>query len=187
MKYIRMSIYLVLSMLCGAFCLAITEFVSFDRLIVYLGLILCISLPCFFYKTKFMLDNKLLMYYYIFIFLADYLGCLCKFYTFICWYDTFIHFIAGILIFILGDFILDKCCISKNVFFRIFFNLMFVMAVSCGWEIFEFSMDQIFNFDMQFSVISGARDTMEDMIMALIGGIFYCEILILKAKSWAFS
>lgn len=79
-------------------------------------------------------------------------------------------------------FILRVNKLDKKFIFSVFFCLIFVMGISGLWEIFEFSVDQLFGLDMQNVLYTGVRDTMEDMIIAFVGGIFYSEYLILQVK-----
>lgn len=56
--------------------------------------------------------------------------------------------------------------------FIAFFAFLFAVSIGTFWEIFEFSIDQIFNTDMQkpmFRDLSGLTDTMWDMIVNAIG------------------
>ena len=177
-----MNWIMVFGMLVGSLFLVIVENVTFGRLLTYLGLIFVIGLPFIFYKTKFMLSQKQLFLYYLFIFLADYLGCVCRFYDYIIWYDVVIHFLSGILSVKLGLFILEKFNVVNNVIFSIVFCLIMVMAISGFWEIFEYVCDFVFCLDMQRAIVGGVRDTMQDMIAALLGGIVYIEFMILKIK-----
>ncbi len=49
-----------------------------------------------------------------------------------------------------------------------FFGACFAIAIGALWEIFEFSMDQTFGFNMQKS---GLMDTMGDLIMDAVGAL----------------
>lgn len=182
MIFKRINFGLVIFMLVSSLVLSIVEYIDISRFFIYIGLIASICLPFIFYKTNYRLSDKQLMLYYIFIFFADYLGCVWKLYDYIGWYDVFVHFIAGIFIYILGMFILKVNKLDKKFIFSVFFCLIFVMGISGLWEVFEFSVDQLFGLDMQNVLYTGVRDTMEDMIIAFVGGIFYCEYLILQVK-----
>lgn len=183
MIYKKINFCVVLFMLCSSLYLSLLECGNISRLLVYIGLLISIGMPFIFYKTKYMLSHKQLTLYYIFIFLADYLGCVWQLYDYICWYDCFVHFLAGIFIYIIGMFILDVNMLNNNVFFSIFFGLMLVMAVSGLWEIFEFSVDKILKIDMQNVICTGVSDTMEDIIIAFIGGIICCEYKIFSVRT----
>lgn len=182
MKYRLINLIMVLSMLIGSLCLILLENVTMGRFLTYLGLIIVIGLPFIFYKTMFMISQKQLFLYYVFVFLADYLGCVCRFYDYIIWYDVVIHFLSGVLSVKLGLFVLEKFGVGKNYIFNIIFSLITVMAIAGAWEIFEYACDFIFCLDMQKSIFTGVRDTMQDMIAGLMGGILYIEAMILKIK-----
>lgn len=182
MRYKLINMIIVLSMLVGSLFCVFVDCVDSGRFFTYLGLLVVIGLPFIFYKSKFMFSDRQLFVYYVFIFFADYFGCVCRFYDLIGWYDVFIHFCAGFLLAKMGMFVLDKFGYCSNYVFNVIFSLIMVMAVSGFWEIFEYSCDVFFNFDMQNSIVTGVRDTMEDMIVAVMGGILYLEILVFKIK-----
>lgn len=114
--------------------------------------------------------------YIIFIFLAHFLGSVVDFYHKIYWYDSFAHFLSGILVAFLSTYVL----ILFNKYSRksILFNVLFIVGMSfmvAGlWEMFEFISDNIFNADAQNVLTTGVDDTMKDMIVAFLGTILYC-------------
>ena len=65
--------------------------------------------------------------------------------------------------------------------------MAFGLAVTVGacWEIFEFAMDQLFGFNMQKS---GLQDTMEDLILDVLGAAFasWLGFVYLRAKDPSF-
>lgn len=111
--------------------------------------------------------------YYVFIFFAYYIGYIANGYD---WtnYDTIVHFTSGILSSFLSLILLIKFkkFQNKNEIFNILFIISTVLAVACFWEIIEFSIDQIFNLNMQ-SVETGVSDTMKDIMVASVGSVLF--------------
>ena len=112
----------------------------------------------------------------IFIFLAQCLGTTLDFYNIFPWWDIMLHFSSGILIYFIAiDIILIICKKNKDVklnkFIICLFAVCFSLAISNLWEIFEFSVDNIFNLDTQKTgELVGKlaiKDTMTDLISSL--------------------
>lgn len=113
-----------------------------------------------------------------FIFASFYLGEIQDFYSKIWWWDMLLHTTAGFLMGILGFLLVYILNESRNIELKLtpgfiaFFAFAFALAIGSVWEIFEFSMDQIFGTVMQkpmFGDPSGLTDTMWDMIVNAIG------------------
>lgn len=165
---------MILVMLLGTMLIAILEFSNnnFSRLLTFLALIPILAMPLLLSFTKFKLNSKEIFLYYIFIFLADFLGCVVNLYNNISWYDLFVHFLSGIFTFILAYIILDKLnLVTNSKFLNIIFCLGFVAIIAICWEIFEYIVDNLLNVDLQHNLTTGVNDTMGDMIVALSGGI----------------
>lgn len=116
----------------------------------------------------------------IFLFAALFLGEIRDFYERIWWWDMALHAVAGILMGILGFLLIYLLNESKWVDFYMtpgfmaFFAFIFAVATGAVWEIFEFTMDQLFGTNMQkpmWGDPSGLTDTMWDMIVNAIGAI----------------
>ena len=183
-----MDLYKIISylfkliMVIGTIFVVIFSF-QINKLFAYLMVFVSILFPYLLNKTKYKLNNREIFFYTSFIFLSLFLGFVLNFYNAIWWYDILVHFLSGIFVFEIGLSILRKLGIKSNFYFKIFFCIILVMGVSGLWEIFEFSVDQAFKVDMQNAICTGVIDTMEDMIMSIIGGLIYCEYLIIKLKS----
>lgn len=158
-------------MIIGTFYYVLFQFES-DRLFTYLAVIPVIGMPFLLEKTKFRLGNRELFCYYLFIFFADFLGCVVNLYNMIWWYDIVVHFCSGIFTFGVGLFLLDRVNIGKNNYgFKLFFSLCFVMLIAGVWELFEFGADSILGMDLQHNADTGVNDTMVDMLVAFLGGV----------------
>lgn len=101
-------------------------------------------------------------------------GFIFHLYKTIFWYDSFVHFIWGIVSGLLSIYILIKLKVfeEKNILFNLIFIISFSLALSCLWEMFEFLSDNVFNSDMQ-RLKTGVFDTMKDIIIAFFGNILF--------------
>lgn len=117
----------------------------------------------------------------IFTFAALYLGEVHDFYQKLWWWDIALHTTSGLLMGILGFLLVYVLNETKRVElnmtagFIAFFAFTFALAIGSLWEIFEFSMDQIFGMNMQKEMLgdpSGLTDTMWDIIVNAIGAFF---------------
>lgn len=114
----------------------------------------------------------------IFIFAGLYLGEIHHFYERIWWWDIALHTTAGLMMGIIGFllvYILNETSrieLNMKPGFIALFAFTFAVTIGTFWEIFEYSMDQIFGLNMQkpmWGDPSGLTDTMWDMIVNAIG------------------
>jgi len=114
----------------------------------------------------------------VFVFASLYLGEIQGFYQRFWWWDIALHSSAGLLMGIVGFLLVYLLNESKRVelhmtpVFISLFAFLFAITIGTLWEIFEFSMDQLFGFNMQKPMMgdpSGLTDTMWDMIVNAIG------------------
>ena len=114
----------------------------------------------------------------LFVFASIFLGELHGYYTRYWWWDLVLHVTSGLLLGILGFLLVyvlnedDRIDLKMRPRFVALFAFMFAVAFGAIWEIFEFSMDQIFATNMQKSMLgdeSGLTDTMWDLIVDTIG------------------
>ena len=141
--------------------------------LIYLGILYILKL------------NQGLKFMFItFGFLAYFLGFQIHLYEIINWYDSFIHFIAGIYFSFISIYTLNKFKLftKKNIIFNILFVILFVLAASVLWELIEFFIDKIFNLDMQ-DKITGVNDTMEDIIYAFLGSLSFNVMFYFEYKN----
>jgi ABC-type Fe3+-siderophore transport system permease subunit len=108
----------------------------------------------------------------ILLYLHYVLGEFGQFYVYISWWDLFLHglnaLIIGMIGFILAYALLMTSRIEAKPFFISLFAVCFSVFFGVIWEIFEFSMDQLFGFNMQKS---GLTDTITDLAMDVLGAI----------------
>lgn len=124
---------------------------------------------------KFKIKPSIECIYVIFIIFAQLFGCVMHMYSEVHWYDSFTHFISGVLTAFLAIFILDKLkkYNRKDLLFNIIFIFGITLMIAALWEIFEFSSDKILGGDTQKVLTTGVDDTMKDIICALFGGIIF--------------
>ncbi|MEX0931162.1 MAG: hypothetical protein WDZ88_00260 [Candidatus Paceibacterota bacterium] len=106
----------------------------------------------------------------IFIYSSLFLGEVRGYYTRFWWWDIVLHASSGIALGFIGFLILYSLYRSKrlemNPSLLAVFSFCFALALGVLWEIFEYTMDSTFGFNMQKS---GLRDTMWDIIVNTVG------------------
>ncbi len=112
----------------------------------------------------------------LFLYSSLFLGEIGDFYERFAWWDLLLHtssgFLMGLFAYILV-FVLNRTprsSLNLTPPFVALFTFSFAVASAGIWEIFEYGMDQIFGLNMQKS---GLHDTMEDMIVNLIGATLF--------------
>lgn len=108
----------------------------------------------------------------VFFFASMYLGSIRGYYLKYWWWDIMVHTSSGFLLGLIGFLLvytLNKHkgdTVSLSPFFVALFSFSFAITIGSIWEIYEFTMDSVFGFNMQKS---GLVDTMWDMIVDMIG------------------
>jgi uncharacterized membrane protein YjdF len=114
----------------------------------------------------------------LFVFASIFLGEVRDYYERIWWWDLALHMSAGFLLGLLGFLVVHVLNESSRVEVSMppslvaMFAFFFSVAIGALWEIFEFTMDQLFGLTMQKpmgSDPSGLTDTMWDLIVDTIG------------------
>jgi len=115
-----------------------------------------------------------------FVFAALFLGEVRSYYDRIWWWDIALHTSSGLLLGLMGFLLVyilnenERADVHMRPRFVAFFAFLFAVAVGATWEIFEFSMDQLFGTNMQKSMFgddSGLTDTMWDLIVDSVGAL----------------
>jgi uncharacterized membrane protein YjdF len=115
-----------------------------------------------------------------FVFAALFLGEVRGYYVRFWWWDIALHTASGFLLGIIGFLLVhilnevEKIDVHLKAGFVAFFAFLFAVGIGAIWEIFEFSMDKLFGFDMQkemFGDPSGLTDTMWDLIVDTLGAL----------------
>lgn len=114
----------------------------------------------------------------VFTFAALFLGEIRSYYDRLWWWDVALHASSGLLLGILGFLLVyvlnenERADLHMRPRFVALFAFLFAVAVGALWEIFEFSMDQLFDTNMQKPMLgdpSGLTDTMWDLIVDTLG------------------
>ncbi len=108
----------------------------------------------------------------VFIYSALFLGEIRGYYTKFWWWDLMLHTGSGVAFGFAGFLVLyvlyRKNMLSTSPLWIAVFSFCFAVAIGAMWEIFEFSMDQVFGLNMQKS---GLPDTMGDLIVDSVGAL----------------
>lgn len=116
----------------------------------------------------------------IFVFASLFLGEVHEYYTRFWWWDIALHTGSGLLLGILGFLLVyilnesDQIDLHMKPGFVAFFAFLFAIGIGMLWEIFEFSMDNLFGTNMQKGMLgdpSGLTDTMWDLIVDTLGAL----------------
>ena len=135
------------------------------------ALILTLSPTLLEWRYKIDIPEELEIATIVFIYATLFLGEAYGFYTKIWWWDLVLHLGSGVSLGLIGFiilFILDKKShIKASPYVLVLLAFCFALAIGALWEIFEFTMDTFFGFNMQ----KGEVDTMGDLIAGAIGAI----------------
>lgn len=159
----------------------------------WLVLFLCVlALVLTFFPTmiernlKIYLPAELEIAIIVFIYATIFLGNVHSYYTKLWWWDVVLHTASGVILGAIGFILLyvlnnePKIPLKMTPAFVALFSFTFAVATGTVWEIFEFSMDSWFGLNMQKS---GLVDTMFDLIVDSIGGLFAALLGYLYLKS----
>lgn len=145
-----------------------------NRILTYLALPFVLLVPYLLEKiTKKELDINLKLFYYLFIFLADFLGCVVNLYGSVAWFDTFTHYLSGIFTAYLGILMMKRFHFKQTFLSCIIYVLSFTCLVAVIWEFFEYGMDSLFGMTLQHADTTGVNDTMIDLVSAFLGSITF--------------
>lgn len=112
-----------------------------------------------------------------FVYLSLFLGSARDFYYRFWWWDIVLHMGSGFLLGIIGFlavFVLnrtDRIPPGIQPSFLAFFSVTFAVFVGVLWEIFEFTVDQIWPHINMQSTETGVVDTMHDLIVDTLGAV----------------
>lgn len=139
------------------------------------GIFILTSLPAILrrsYKVRLPVEIDLVII--LFIFATLFMGDIQSFYYKFWWWDGMLHTLGGILFGIAGFLLVyvlnreKKINLNLKPFFIALFSISFTSFIVVVWEIFEYSMDYFFGFNLQET---GLVDTMWDLIVAEIGAL----------------
>lgn len=166
--------------------LACTLDLDIYGILIKLTIIPIIFLPTILEKLfSIKVSTSLTFLYTLFIFLAHFIGSVVDLYHKIYWYDSFAHFLSGLLVAFIATYLLVilKKYDRKSISFNILFILGMSFMVAGLWEMFEFISDKLFSKDAQNVLTTGVDDTMKDMIVAFFGTLLYVILYIYEEIS----
>ena len=113
----------------------------------------------------------------LFSFLAFVIGIAFRGYGRFPFYDKVVHTLSGVVFGLLGVIFYylmkkDRTIVPRDGIFAGYFAVSFACTIGMLWEVWEYSMDFIFHSDPQHALTTGVHDTMQDMIVCLIGSLF---------------
>ena len=117
--------------------------------------------------NKVKIEKYIKLIYYFFLLVAFILGLLFGVFYKTSFFDLLVHFIFGIFL----SIILNSK-LKLNSYKNILLIISIVISISFLWETLEFLSDMLFNSDHQ-EKINGARDTMTDIIISIVGSTIY--------------
>ena len=168
----RYTAYLLKALIIGG---AVYAFILRDYFMIFSAVVAIIGLmiPTFLHRQwRILLPLEFDLILTFFIAAHFILGELGAFYLKYWWFDLFLHdfsgFITGLIGFIWAYMLLHTNKVSARPWFIFVFTLSLSLAVGALWEIFEFTMDRFFGFNMQKS---GLNDTMGDLIVCAFGAL----------------
>ena len=117
-------------------------------------------------------------FWILFIFLAQFLGATVELYNKVQYFDKFTHWLSGVATALISLMVLKYLnFFDKNKrLFNIIWMISLTLAVAASWELFEYTANILFGGDAQRVVATGVNDTMQDIIVALLGGVLSCLI-----------
>jgi len=112
---------------------------------------------------------------YLYCIFSLVMGSMLDFYDKIWWWDLLMHILSGVILGVIGNVMLNRNK-EKNKVTKLI-RFLFIVGIACiggvVWEIYEFSIDSLFNLDTQLAKNYGVSDTMWDLIMDFIGGLIF--------------
>ena len=123
------------------------------------------------YKIDIPLDFELIII--LFIYASLFLGEINNFYEYFWWWDILLHAVSAFSFtcigFVILSIVFEVNQVKAHPAWLSIFSFCFAISIGVLWEIYEFSMDQLFGFNMQKS---GLMDTMWDLITDCLGSAF---------------
>lgn len=165
---------LVIIAVVGSYYFVFTRDKEIGLILKDASIIITITLPYIIeriFKRKISLGIK--TSYIVFVFLAQFIGVTVELYNKIQYFDKFTHWLSGILTALLSLTVLCvlKMYDRKKIIFNIIWMIAITLSIACLWECFEYGANIMFGGDAQRVATTGVNDTMQDMLVALLGSI----------------
>ncbi len=174
MKKLNNVLIFLCSLAAVCFCIRDLNVGSYDRILGDITVPFVLLIPRIMGKIfKIKITSAMELVYVLFIILAQFLGSVVNLYNKVWWYDLFAHFLSGILTSVLSLVVLNWFGVynRKNKWFNFLFIISFTLMIASIWEFMEFGTDTFFGMNVQHSIETGVRDTMEDMLVAFLGSL----------------
>lgn len=174
MKKLNNVLIFLCSLAAVCFCIRDLNVGSYDRILGDVTVPFVLLIPRIMGKIfKIKITSAMELVYVLFIILAQFLGSVVNLYNKVWWYDLFAHFLSGILTSVLSLVVLNWFGVynRKNKWFNFLFIISFTLMIASIWEFMEFGTDTFFGMNVQHSIETGVRDTMEDMLVAFLGSL----------------
>ncbi len=174
MKKLNNILIFLCSLAAVCFCIKDLNTGSYDRLLGDITVPLVLLIPRIAGKMfKIKITSAMELVYVLFIILAQFVGSVVNLYNKVWWYDLFAHFLSGVLTSVLSLVVLNWFGVykEKNKWFNFLFIISFTLMIASIWEFMEFGTDTFLGMNVQHSIDTGVRDTMEDMLVAFLGSL----------------
>lgn len=184
---ITVILYIVGTVICGVVRFMQTRSVV-SVLIVAASFLYLLIMPLVFWLFRIKPGYLIAALMDVFIFLAFTLGTAMRWYTVFGWYDLFAHCLSGVLFTLFGICAYhllrqDKGQpLGEEPWVCAGFSFCFSMMIAGMWEIIEYTLFLITGYDSQNVAATGVGDTMEDMMICLLGTVITCVLLAVHIK-----
>lgn len=165
---------LIIIAVVGSYYMVFTRDKEIGLILKDASIIITITLPYIIEKIlKKKISITLKTIWIIFIFLAHFLGATMEVYNMVDHFDKFTHWFSGILTAVLSLVILNLIGMykEKKILFNIIYMIAITLSVAVFWEFFEYIANILFGGDAQRVAATGVNDTMQDMLVAFLGGV----------------
>ncbi len=187
MKRITNTLIFLCSLAAICFMVKDINVGNYDRILGDITIPLVLLIPRIIKNLfKIRITDTMELIYVVFIILAQFLGSVVNLYNndTTWWYDLFAHFLSGVLTSVLALVVLNWFGVykEKNKGFNFLFIICFTLMVASIWEFVEFGTDVFLGMNVQHSLETGVKDTMEDMLVAFAGSLIVSVTYLLEGK-----
>ncbi len=188
MKRITNTLIFLCSLAAICFMVKDINVGNYDRILGDITIPLVLLIPRIIKNLfKIRITDTMELIYVVFIILAQFLGSVVNLYNndTTWWYDLFAHFLSGVLTSVLALVVLNWFGVykEKNKGFNFLFIICFTLMVASIWEFVEFGTDVFLGMNVQHSLETGVKDTMEDMLVAFAGSMIVGITYLLEGKN----
>lgn len=190
-KFLKINIFLLLAMGITAGSCAISGLQAGDSYAAFQAVLALVMFTFPALITRFLhfsIPQDCRMLYYIFTFSTVVVGSAMYGYSWIPYWDKLFHFISGILISAVGlivSHLLFHSLSGTRKVRRILYTLFsftFNLSLAVLWEIYEYMLYIFLGIDAVNTLTSGVNDTMQDLIVCLLGGGLFTASLLLAFR-----